>query len=108
MKVAVSSLLSNLSGRFYPGPEPLPTFYIGSFLLHLFCSSSSLFSDLLLYIRTIMSTDSSAVPTINVEDDAPDPPLSVPESGDAGEGGKLKVIVQLVKKCFGVKDIASM
>jgi hypothetical protein len=35
-------------------------------------------------------------------------PLCVPESGDAGEGGKLKMVVQLVKKCLGVKDIASM
>ncbi|KAJ3776424.1 hypothetical protein FB446DRAFT_721358 [Lentinula raphanica] len=39
------------------------------------------------------------------EDDAP---LTVPDSGDAGEGGKLKMIVQLVKKCLGVKDIAAM
>lgn len=36
------------------------------------------------------------------------PPVSVPDVGDAGEGGKLKMIVQLVKKCLGVKDIASM
>ncbi|KAK2465606.1 hypothetical protein APHAL10511_002498 [Amanita phalloides] len=36
-------------------------------------------------------------------------PVSVPEdSGDAGDGGKLKMIVSLVKKCLGVKDIASM
>ena len=34
--------------------------------------------------------------------------VSVPDSGDHGEGGKLKMIVQLVKKCLGVKDIASM
>jgi hypothetical protein len=39
------------------------------------------------------------------EDDAP---ISVPDSGDTGESGKLKMIVQLVKKCLGVKDIASM
>jgi hypothetical protein len=32
-------------------------------------------------------------------------PISVP---DTGEGGKLKMIVSLVKKCLGVKDIASM
>ena len=37
-----------------------------------------------------------------------DEPLSVPDSGDAGDGGKLKMIVSLVKKCLGVKDIASM
>ncbi|KIM42206.1 hypothetical protein M413DRAFT_409397 [Hebeloma cylindrosporum] len=42
------------------------------------------------------------------DDDAPGPPISVPDSGDTGEGGKLKMIVQLVKKCLGVKDIAAM
>ncbi|KAF9003331.1 hypothetical protein BDQ17DRAFT_1356014 [Cyathus striatus] len=53
--------------------------------------------------------DSSVVlePAV-VDDDTPEPPVSVPDSGDAGEGGKLKMIVQLVKKCLGVKDIASM
>jgi len=43
-----------------------------------------------------------------VDEDAPGPPISVPDSGDHGEGGKLKMIVQLVKKCLGVKDIAAM
>jgi len=42
------------------------------------------------------------------DDDAPGPPISVPDSGDTGEGGKIKMIVQLVKKCLGVKDIAAM
>lgn len=42
------------------------------------------------------------------DDDAPGPPISVPDTGDTGEGGKLKMIIQLVKKCFGVKDIAAM
>ena len=37
-----------------------------------------------------------------------DTPISVPDSGDTGEGGKVKMIVQLVKKCLGVKDIAAM
>jgi hypothetical protein len=37
-----------------------------------------------------------------------DPPISLPESGETGEGGKVKMIVQLVKKCLGVKDIAAM
>jgi len=32
----------------------------------------------------------------------------VPDSSDTGESSKLKMIVQLVKKCLGVKDIASM
>jgi hypothetical protein len=40
-----------------------------------------------------------------IDDDAP---ISVPDSGDTGEGGKIKMIVQLVKKCLGVKDIAAM
>lgn len=44
----------------------------------------------------------------HVDDDAPGPPISVPDSNDTGEGGKLKMIVQLVKKCLGVKDIATM
>ncbi|KAF4616483.1 hypothetical protein D9613_008697 [Agrocybe pediades] len=43
-----------------------------------------------------------------IDEDAPGPPISVPDSADTGEGGKLKMIVQLVKKCLGVKDIAAM
>ncbi|TFK91645.1 hypothetical protein K466DRAFT_582628 [Polyporus arcularius HHB13444] len=43
-----------------------------------------------------------------LEEDAPGQPISVPDSGDTGESGKLKMIVQLVKKCLGVKDIAAM
>ena len=42
------------------------------------------------------------------DDEAPGTPISVPDSGDTGEGGKIKMIVQLVKKCLGVKDIAAM
>lgn len=50
-----------------------------------------------------------AVPEqVPVDDDAPGTPISVPDAADAGEGGKLKMIVQLVKKCLGVKDIATM
>ena len=43
-----------------------------------------------------------------LDDEAPGQPISVPDSGDTGESGKLKMIVQLVKKCLGVKDIAAM
>lgn len=43
-----------------------------------------------------------------VDADAPGLPISVPDSGDVGEGGKLKMIVALVKKSLGVKDIAAM
>lgn len=34
--------------------------------------------------------------------------ISVPDSGEASEGGNLKMIVQLLKKCLGVKDLAAM
>ena len=44
--------------------------------------------------------------TSDAVDDAP--PISVPDSEDTGENGKLKMIVQLVRKCMGIKDIASM
>lgn len=44
--------------------------------------------------------------TTNPVDDGP--PVSVPDSGDTGESGKLKMIIQLVRKCMGIKDIASM
>lgn len=40
------------------------------------------------------------------EDDVLAAPVTLPE--DTGEGGKLKMVMQLVKKCMGVKDIASM
>lgn len=43
-----------------------------------------------------------------VDIDAPGPPISVPDSGDTGEVGKLKMIIALVKKSLGVKDIAAM
>ncbi|KAI0371275.1 hypothetical protein BV20DRAFT_1017287 [Pilatotrama ljubarskyi] len=43
-----------------------------------------------------------------VDEDAPGQAISVPDTGDTGESGKLKMIVQLVKKCLGVKDIAAM
>jgi hypothetical protein len=35
-------------------------------------------------------------------------PETVPDPADTGEGGKLKMIMQLLRKCFGVKDIAAM
>ena len=33
---------------------------------------------------------------------------AVPDTGDHGEGGKLKMVVQLVRRALGVKDIAAM
>ena len=53
-----------------------------------------------------MMTVSNQEVTSNPVDDGP--PISVPDSGDTGESGKLKMIVQLVRKCMGIKDIASM
>ncbi|KAF9064281.1 hypothetical protein BDP27DRAFT_1333809 [Rhodocollybia butyracea] len=52
------------------------------------------------------SEDSSGTLQEMHDDDAP--AATIPDAGDSGEGGKLKMIVQLVKKCLGVKDIASM
>jgi len=52
------------------------------------------------------STDTHTVANEDVP--VPGSSLSLSESGDTGEGGKLKMIVQLVKKALGVKDIASM
>ncbi|KZT61634.1 hypothetical protein CALCODRAFT_427467 [Calocera cornea HHB12733] len=37
-----------------------------------------------------------------------DTPIVIPESTDTSETSKLKMIMQLVKKCFGVADIANM
>ncbi|KAA1476112.1 hypothetical protein DENSPDRAFT_861070 [Dentipellis sp. KUC8613] len=42
------------------------------------------------------------------QDDSPEHEHAVSVPEETGEGGKLKMIVQLVKRCFGVKDIASM
>ncbi|KAK0449686.1 uncharacterized protein EV420DRAFT_1647021 [Desarmillaria tabescens] len=55
-----------------------------------------------------MSSISKKDPATPLPDEEEEPAVSVPDTGDAGEGGKLKMIVQLVKKCFGVKDIATM
>ena len=46
--------------------------------------------------------------TAGVQESVVEDPISLPESEDAGDGGKLKMIVSLVKKCLGVKDIAAM
>jgi oxysterol-binding protein-related protein 9/10/11 len=51
------------------------------------------------------SKDSGSVDT---DAETPAAPISVPDTGDHGEGGKLKMIVQLVKRVLGVKDIAAM
>ncbi|KAF8632176.1 hypothetical protein AX17_004916 [Amanita inopinata Kibby_2008] len=55
-----------------------------------------------------LGSPSTNDPTTMIDEDVSSPPISVPESADTGEGGKLKMIVQLVKKCLGVKDIAAM
>ena len=47
--------------------------------------------------------------TIAPEDpDAQATALSIDVPEDTGEGGKLRMIVQLVKRSFGVKDLAAM
>ncbi|KAG8831396.1 hypothetical protein FRC17_003222 [Serendipita sp. 399] len=47
--------------------------------------------------------------TAHLDDpEAPGAPISVPDSNDHGEGGKLKMIIQLVKRSLGVKDLAAM
>jgi hypothetical protein len=51
------------------------------------------------------SKDSGSVDT---DAETPVVPISVADTGDHGEGGKLKMIVQLVKRVLGVKDIAAM
>jgi hypothetical protein len=68
------------------------------------------------FILLIMTSDDDTlkpcppVPAehVVVDEDAPGPPISLPDSADTGEGGKIKMIVQLVRKCLGVKDIAAM
>ena len=71
--------------------------------------SFSPLSFFLLRLPTItMSSLDKNDATNPLDEDAPGQPISVPDSGDTGESGKLKMIVQLVKKCLGVKDIASM
>ena len=51
---------------------------------------------------------SEAIYDTVVDEDAPGLPISVPDSGDTGEGGRLKMIVQLVRNALGVKDLAAM
>lgn len=47
------------------------------------------------------------IPTTDPEEaDAQAAAIDVPD--DTGEGGRLRMIVQLVKRSFGVKDLASM
>jgi hypothetical protein len=50
---------------------------------------------------------SQDIPTTDPEEaDAQVAAIDVPD--DTGEGGRLRMIVQLVKRSFGVKDLASM
>ena len=57
---------------------------------------------------TADSAGNSRVKPVVEEDTSSAPAVAVPDSGDTGESGKLKMIISLVKKCLGVKDIASM
>ncbi|KAI9462810.1 hypothetical protein BJY52DRAFT_111568 [Lactarius psammicola] len=48
-------------------------------------------------------------PTIATEDtDAQAAPIGIDVPEDTGEGGRVRMIVQLVKRSFGVKDLAAM
>ena len=49
-----------------------------------------------------------ANPAGPIDEDAPGRLFLVADSGDIGYGRKLKMIVQLVKKCLGVKAIAAV
>ena len=57
---------------------------------------------------SMSNNDPKADPAGPIDEDAPGRPFLVADSGDTGDGGKLKMAVQLVKKCLGVKDIAAM
>jgi len=47
-------------------------------------------------------------PTIEPEEAEAQPAAIDDVADDTGEGGRLRMIVQLVKRSFGVKDLASM
>ena len=49
-----------------------------------------------------------ADPAGPIDEYAPVRPSLVADSGDTGDGGKLKTIGKLVKKYLGVTDIAAM
>ena len=49
-----------------------------------------------------------ADPAGPIDEDAPGRPFLVADSGDTGDGGKLKMMGKLVKKYLGVTDIAAM
>lgn len=53
-------------------------------------------------------THSSTPPTEMDEAEADVQAAAIDVPDDTGEGGKLRMIVQLVKRSFGVKDLAAM
>jgi hypothetical protein len=59
-------------------------------------------------ILTLSPPPTEVDPTVmdEAEVDAQAAAIDVPD--DTGEGGKLRMIVQLVKRSFGVKDLAAM
>jgi hypothetical protein len=48
------------------------------------------------------------IPTITDPEEADAQAAAIDVPDDTGEGGKLRMIVQLVKRSFGVKDLAAM
>lgn len=53
------------------------------------------------------SKDENDVPAAPEDEEAGVTTL-VQDTGEASEGGKIKMIVQLLKRCLGVKDLAAM
>lgn len=59
-------------------------------------------------MTTITPPSDDNHPTTEVYDDETNDPIAAQSVPDNGEGGKLKTIMSLLKKCLGVKDIAAM
>lgn len=94
------------------GPAPqLPTDFFFLFIQPFLSPTRTLIDD---NTKHDMADSKVDIPPTNdhsvvYDEDAPGPPISVPDDpADSGEGGKLRMIVQLVKKSLGVKDIAAM
>ena len=47
-------------------------------------------------------------PTIDSEEVADAQAVAIDVPDDTGDGGRLRMIIQLVKRSFGVKDLAAM
>jgi hypothetical protein len=54
------------------------------------------------------ATSTQDIPTTDPEEADAQAAAAIDVPDDTGEGGRLRMIVQLVKRSFGVKDLASM